>query len=85
MKQERHGSAPDIAGRNVANPLAAILAVSLMLQDLGEAAAADAIEHAVDGVLAAGNVRTPDLGGNSSTRELGGQVVSVIEKEIGMS
>jgi tartrate dehydrogenase/decarboxylase/D-malate dehydrogenase len=76
MRQVRHGSAPDIAGRNVANPLA----VPLMLQDLGEAAAADAIEHAAEGVLADGTVRTPDLGGNSSTCELGGQVVSAIER-----
>jgi len=78
MFEPIHGSAPDIAGRGIANPLAAILAVSLMLQDFGEAAAADAIERAVDEVLVDGNVRTPDLGGNSSTRELGGEVVAAI-------
>jgi len=56
-----HGSAPDIAGQGVANPLATMLSAAMMLRyGLGESAAADAIEDAVDGVLASG-LRTPDL------------------------
>lgn len=82
MFEPIHGSAPDISGKNIANPLAAILAVSLMLQDLGETAAADAIELAVDEVLIDGGVRTPDLGGSASTRELGSQVVAAIERRV---
>lgn len=79
MFEPIHGSAPDIAGQNIANPLATILAVSLMLQHLGEVAAADVIECAVDAVLSDGTVRTPDLGGSASTRDLGGQVVAAIK------
>ena len=62
-----HGSAPDIAGTGVANPIAMILSGAMMLRHLGELAAASAVERAVDTVLAGGQVRTPDLGGSSST------------------
>ena len=63
-----HGSAPPLAGKNVANPFAAILTGAMMLRELGEAEAAGALESAVRGALAAG-VRTMDLGGESGTRE----------------
>jgi tartrate dehydrogenase/decarboxylase/D-malate dehydrogenase len=69
-----HGSAPDIAGRGIANPLAAILSAAMMLEHLGEGAAARAIESAVSAVLAEGAVRTPDLGGSSSTDEVAAAV-----------
>jgi len=62
-----HGSAPPLAGKGVANPMAAILTGALMLERLGHAAAARAIERAVRDALAAG-VRTPDIGGTTSTR-----------------
>ena len=62
-----HGSAPDIAGRGVANPIAMILSGAMMLRHLGELAGASAVESAVDTVLAEGRARTPDLGGSSST------------------
>jgi len=63
-----HGSAPDIAGKGIANPLAAMLAGAMMLEFLGEAAAAAAVERAVRGVLAEGRALTPDLGGTGTTR-----------------
>ena len=65
-----HGSAPDIAGKGVANPIAMILSGAMMLRHLGEAGAAGAVESAVDRVLEAGEVRTPDLGGTSTTAEV---------------
>jgi 3-isopropylmalate dehydrogenase len=63
-----HGSAPPLAGKNVANPFAAILTAALMLSELGENGAAAALERAVREALAAG-VRTPDIGGTTGTRE----------------
>jgi isocitrate dehydrogenase (NAD+) len=65
-----HGSAPDIAGQGIANPIAMVLSGAMMLRHLGELDAATAVERAVDGVLDAGHVRTPDLGGSSSTMEV---------------
>jgi 3-isopropylmalate dehydrogenase len=61
-----HGSAPDLVGKGVANPIAAVLAGALMLEQLGEAAAAHDIERAVRDTLAAG-VRSPDAGGKATT------------------
>jgi isopropylmalate/isohomocitrate dehydrogenase-like protein len=65
-----HGSAPDIAGKGIANPLAQILSARMMLDWLGQPRAAAAIEDAVLGVLGEGRVLTPDLGGRSRTREV---------------
>jgi isocitrate/isopropylmalate dehydrogenase len=65
-----HGSAPDIAGRGVANPIAMILSGAMLLRHLHEAGAATALERAVDRVLERGDARTPDLGGTSSTEEV---------------
>ena len=65
-----HGSAPDIAGRGIANPIAMILSGAMLLRHLHEAAAATAVERAVDRVLERGQARTPDLGGTSSTEEV---------------
>src|SRR4051812_6628204 len=73
-----HGSAPDIAGKGVADPIAMILSGALMLRHLGEHGAADVVERAVDRVLEAGDVRPGDLGGTSSTDE----VAVAIEREI---
>ena len=64
-----HGSAPDIAGKGIANPLAAILAVGLLLAHWGMAQAAARLEAAVEHVLGSG-VRTPDLGGSATTEEV---------------
>jgi tartrate dehydrogenase/decarboxylase/D-malate dehydrogenase len=69
MFEPVHGSAPDIAGKGVVNPLAAILSAAMMVEHLEQPAAAREMEQAVAAVLAAGKVRTPDLGGQSSTQE----------------
>jgi tartrate dehydrogenase/decarboxylase / D-malate dehydrogenase len=73
-----HGSAPDIAGRGIANPIGAIRAAAMMLDFLGESAAAARVEQAVADVLAEGRALTPDLGGRASTGELGEDVVKHI-------
>ncbi len=65
-----HGSAPDIAGRSLANPIAMILSGAMLLRHLGELEAASAVEAAVDRVLLRGAVRTADLGGVSSTDDV---------------
>ena len=64
-----HGSAPDIAGKNLANPTALLLSALLMLRHIGEGAMADRIMTALGAVLSEGNVRTRDLGGTAGTRE----------------
>jgi isocitrate dehydrogenase (NAD+) len=73
-----HGSAPDIAGQERANPVAMILSGAMMLRHLGEMHAALAVERAVDTVLAAGVVRTGDLGGSSSTTEMGEAIAHAV-------
>ncbi len=70
-----HGSAPDIAGKGVANPSALILAGAMMLDHLGEGAAAAAVRGAVTRVVEQDGVRTRDLGGTASTREFGDAIV----------
>ncbi|MFB6568442.1 tartrate dehydrogenase [Streptomyces noursei] len=67
MFEPVHGSAPDIAGRGVANPLGAIWSAALMLDHLGHRAAAGDVTHAIATLLATTDVRTPDLGGTAST------------------
>jgi 3-isopropylmalate dehydrogenase len=72
-----HGSAPALAGKGIANPLAAILAGALMFEQLGQREASDALERAVQDTLAAG-VRTPDLGGTATTRAVAQAVYSAL-------
>ena len=72
-----HGSAPDIAGKGIANPTALLLSAILMLQHIGEPAAADAVMKALGNVLSAG-VRTRDLGGSATTREFADAVCKVL-------
>ncbi|ATL69084.1 tartrate dehydrogenase [Nocardia terpenica] len=74
MFEAVHGSAPDIAGQGIANPVAQVLAGAMMLDQLGERAAAAAIDRAVCEVLADNSIRTPDLGGKSTTTELGSAI-----------
>jgi tartrate dehydrogenase/decarboxylase/D-malate dehydrogenase len=66
-----HGSAPDIAGKGIANPIAQIWSGAMMLEHLGEKQAAQAIEQAIFKVLAHSKVRTRDIGGKASTKEMG--------------
>ena len=69
--QAIHGSAPDIAGQGIANPIASIWSAQLLLDHLGEQEAAATLMRAIEEVLAAGLVRTPDLGGTATSRQLG--------------
>jgi tartrate dehydrogenase/decarboxylase/D-malate dehydrogenase len=78
MFEPVHGSAPDIAGKGVADPMAAIWTASLMLEHLGEAAAATAVFDALRAVVRQGEVRTPDLGGHSRTAEVGDAVLKAL-------
>ena len=75
MFEPVHGSAPDIAGKGIVNPLATILSGAMMLDHLGMTEAARQTEEAVAAVLAEGKVRTPDLGGSSSTEEVANAVL----------
>jgi len=71
MFEPIHGSAPKHAGKNVANPIATILAGQMMLEHLGEIEAADKVEQMVIEVLKEGKVKTRDMGGRSSTSDVG--------------
>ena len=73
-----HGSAPDIAGRGAANPLAMILSAAMMLRHLSERAAAGRVDAAVERVLAAGSPRTPDLGGSAGTMEVAEAIAALV-------
>jgi tartrate dehydrogenase/decarboxylase/D-malate dehydrogenase len=79
MFEPIHGSAPDIAGKGIANPIAAIWAGAMMLEHLGEPAAAAQIVSAIEQVVSAGQVRTPDLGGSSSTKDVARAVATAVE------
>jgi tartrate dehydrogenase/decarboxylase / D-malate dehydrogenase len=73
-----HGSAPDIAGKGIANPTAAVLSAAMMLDWLGEASAATSMRIAVERALTAGNL-TPDVGGTLTTTEMTQAIVNQIE------
>jgi tartrate dehydrogenase/decarboxylase/D-malate dehydrogenase len=70
MFEPIHGSAPDIAGRGIANPIGAIWAGALMLDHLGRRDLHDRIVSAIERVVAGGRLCTPDLGGNATTKEV---------------
>jgi isocitrate dehydrogenase (NAD+) len=74
-----HGSAPDIAGKNLANPTALLLSAVMMLNHIDEGAAAARIMDAVGSVLLAGEVRTRDLGGTASTSDYANAVCAALE------
>jgi tartrate dehydrogenase/decarboxylase/D-malate dehydrogenase len=78
MFEPVHGSAPDIAGRGIANPIGQIWSGAMMLEHFGESEAAAAVERAIVEVLAEGGTRTPDLGGNAGTKDLGAAVTTAI-------
>jgi tartrate dehydrogenase/decarboxylase/D-malate dehydrogenase len=73
-----HGSAPDIAGKGIANPVAQIWSGAMMLEHLGEKPAAQAVEQAIFNVLAQSKVRTRDIGGSSSTKEVGEAIAAQV-------
>jgi isocitrate dehydrogenase (NAD+) len=76
-----HGSAPDIAGKNLANPTALLLSALMMLRHIHEDAAAERIMRALGRILAAGTVRTRDLGGSATTTEFTNAVCHAIEQD----
>jgi 3-isopropylmalate dehydrogenase len=76
--QPSHGSAPDIAGRGIANPVATILSAAMMLEWLGDAESARRIDDAVRSVLADRSARTPDMGGKMMCVEMGDAVASAV-------
>ena len=79
MFEPIHGSAPDIAGRGIANPVGTLWAAAMMLEHLGLNAEAGLLMDAVTAVLAAGRVRTPDIGGTSATAEVADAVIEALE------
>jgi 3-isopropylmalate dehydrogenase len=80
MFEPIHGSAPKYKGKSVANPTATILAGAMMLEFLGEIEVAKDIEDAVEKVLSEGKVRTQDLSGESSTEQVGDEIVKKLPK-----
>jgi 3-isopropylmalate dehydrogenase len=85
MAQATHGSAPDISGKNIANPYAMIMSGQMLLGWLGRkhkepkaSAAAEAIQAAVSKVIADAKQLTRDLGGNASTQEMGSAIAAAI-------
>jgi tartrate dehydrogenase/decarboxylase/D-malate dehydrogenase len=74
-----HGSAPDIAGKGVANPIGQVWSVALMLDFLGHVDAHDAVVKAIEAVLAdPAAPRTPDLGGRAGTRDVGQAIAAAV-------
>jgi tartrate dehydrogenase/decarboxylase / D-malate dehydrogenase len=71
-----HGSAPDIAGRGIANPVGQVWSAAMMLDHLGHPEAGAAVVGAIEAVLAEGSTLTPDMGGTASTVELGAAIAS---------
>jgi tartrate dehydrogenase/decarboxylase/D-malate dehydrogenase len=79
MFEPVHGSAPDIAGQGIANPIGTIWCAAMMLEHLGQAEAGQAVLDAVEAALGdPRGPRTPDLGGRAKTRDLGGAVIAAL-------
>jgi tartrate dehydrogenase/decarboxylase/D-malate dehydrogenase len=78
MFEPVHGSAPDIAGQGIANPIGQIWSGAMMLDHLGHLDAAKAIEEAIETVLAEPSLHTPDMGGKATTAELGGAIAEAL-------
>ncbi len=78
MFEPVHGSAPDIAGQGIANPIGQIWSAAMMLEHLGHRDAHDAIVLAIENVIRAGDSLTPDMGGSASTSECGNAIVEAI-------
>jgi tartrate dehydrogenase/decarboxylase/D-malate dehydrogenase len=80
MFEPVHGSAPDIAGKGIANPIGQIWSGAMMLRHFGEREAADAVERAIESVLGGGGPRTPDIGGKAKTPDLGQAIASEVSR-----
>jgi tartrate dehydrogenase/decarboxylase/D-malate dehydrogenase len=81
MFEPVHGSAPDIAGQGIANPIGTIWAGAMMLDHLGQRSAHDTIMQAIEAVLRSGQALTPDMGGGSSTRQLTDALMLELEND----
>jgi len=79
--QAIHGSAPDIAGKGVANPIGEIWSSAMLLDFVGEAEAARRVEAAIARVLSEGRVRTGDLGGRATTTEMGRAIRAALQSK----
>jgi tartrate dehydrogenase/decarboxylase / D-malate dehydrogenase len=79
MFEPVHGSAPDIAGQGIANPIGQIWSGAMMLRHLGETEAAAAVEQGLATVLANSEVRTPDIGGKSTTKDIGEAIACEVQ------
>jgi len=78
MFEPVHGSAPDIAGQGIANPIGQIWSGAMMLDHLGHADAASAVVNAIELVLQDTSLRTPDMGGKAATKELGKAIAEAV-------
>jgi tartrate dehydrogenase/decarboxylase/D-malate dehydrogenase len=79
MFEPVHGSAPDIAGKGIANPIGAIWSAAMMLEHLGQSEASDLIMKAIRQALAEGDAKTADMGGKASTKECGAAIAGIIK------
>lgn len=79
MFEAIHGSAPDIADKGIANPIAQIWSTSMMIEHLGYPELAETIVHGIEATLVEGKVRTPDLGGKASTTEFADEIIRNIK------
>ena len=82
MFEPIHGSAPDIAGKGIANPIGAIWAGALMLDHLGHRDLHDRVLGAIERVVASGKIRTPDLGGTATTKQMADAIVAEILDDV---
>ena len=78
MFEPVHGSAPDIAGKGIANPIGQIWSGAMMLDHLGHPEAAQAVEQAINTILENSDLRTPDMGGKATTAELGEVIAEIV-------
>jgi tartrate dehydrogenase/decarboxylase/D-malate dehydrogenase len=78
-----HGSAPDIAGQGVANPVGQVWSGAMMLEHLGEQAAADAVVQAIEATMTEPDGRTADIGGHADTAACGGAIREHLRKVVG--
>jgi len=82
MFEPVHGSAPDIAGKGIANPIGQIWSGAMMLRHLGATEAANVVENDIAKVLAQSKVRTPDNGGTATTKELGAAIAKSVSQTV---
>ena len=83
MFEPPHGTAPDIAGKGIANPIAALLTAAMMLDELSEPSAGACLNAAIADVVLEGSVLTPDIGGSASTQDVGDAVAKRIVESAG--